>query len=163
MFSKGIYFMVVKSQDCVVTSTNHDLLSSYWLLSHRTIVETKDRCERGMNPVTMTNINFWKKYCPSQQPPVLKSCLLPTELWCMPICIIDRYKILRELTLYNTALSITMNEWAFERLRGKEKKLVISTFSLIHNVYYHIKYMYRIHHLTGMRFFSPTFCIPKIS
>ena len=43
-----------------------------------------DSGERGMNPVTMTIINPWKDYCPSQgsnqRPPVLKSATLPTEL-----------------------------------------------------------------------------------
>ena len=38
-----------------------------------------------MNPVTMTIINPWKKCWPSraskQGPPVLKSAMLPTELW----------------------------------------------------------------------------------
>ena len=41
--------------------------------------------DRGMNPVTMTIINLWKEYWLSrgsnQPPPVLKSAMLPTELW----------------------------------------------------------------------------------
>ena len=59
--------------------------SSHWLLSHITIVETMDRGERAMDPVTMTIINPRKEYWPSlgsnQRPPVLKSVTLPTELW----------------------------------------------------------------------------------
>ena len=64
-------------------SAPHNILSK--LLLHITIVETMDCCERGMNSVSMTIINPWKEYCPSQgsnlSPPVLKSCVLPTELW----------------------------------------------------------------------------------
>ena len=41
--------------------------------------------ERGMNPVAMVIINPWKEYWPgrgsNQRPPVLKSCMLPTEPW----------------------------------------------------------------------------------
>ena len=41
--------------------------------------------ESGMNPGLMTIINPRKEYWPSrgsnQQPPVLKSAILPTELW----------------------------------------------------------------------------------
>ena len=52
---------------------------------HLTIVEKMDSCERGMNPVAMTIINPQKEYWPSngsnQQPPVLKSTTLPTELY----------------------------------------------------------------------------------
>ena len=44
-----------------------------------------DSSERGMNPVTMTIINPQKEYCQSQgsnqQLPVIKSCMLQTELW----------------------------------------------------------------------------------
>ena len=43
-----------------------------------------DTSEREMNPVTMTMLNPWKKYWPSQgsnQRLVLKSCTLWTELW----------------------------------------------------------------------------------
>ena len=44
-----------------------------------------DRGVRGMNPVTMTIINPWKEHWPSQgsnqPPPVLKYCILTTELW----------------------------------------------------------------------------------
>ena len=44
-----------------------------------------DSGERGMNPVATTIINPWKEYWLSrgsnQQPPVLKSATLPTELW----------------------------------------------------------------------------------
>ena len=49
------------------------------LLSHITIVETTDSCERGMNPVAMTIINPQKESWPSQgskQGPVLKSAML---------------------------------------------------------------------------------------
>ena len=57
---------------------------SHWLLSNITIVETTNSDERGMNPVAMTIINPRKKYWPSrgsnQQPSVLKSATLPTEL-----------------------------------------------------------------------------------
>ena len=60
-------------------------IPSHWLLSHSTIVETTDSSERVMNPVAMTIINPLKKYLPSrglnQQPLVLKSAKLPTELW----------------------------------------------------------------------------------
>ena len=44
-----------------------------------------DSNERGINLVAMTIINPRKEYWPSQgsnqQPPVLKSATLPTELW----------------------------------------------------------------------------------
>ena len=44
-----------------------------------------DSVEGGMNPVTLTIINPRREYCPcqglNQQPPVLKSCTLLTELW----------------------------------------------------------------------------------
>ena len=50
-----------------------------------TIVETTDSRERGMNPVAMTTINPGKEYWSSREsnlrPPVLKSEMLPTELW----------------------------------------------------------------------------------
>ena len=49
------------------------------------IVETTDGGERGMNPVAMTVINPWKEDWPNQgsnqRSPVLKSTMLPTELW----------------------------------------------------------------------------------
>ena len=68
-----------------LTSTLHNFLSKPLTLSHITIVETTDKGERGMNPVTMTIINPRKEYWPSrgsnQRPPVLKSTTLPTELW----------------------------------------------------------------------------------
>ena len=58
---------------------------SHWLLSHITVVETLDSGERGMNPFAKTIINPWKEYWPShglnQLPPVLKSRMLPTELF----------------------------------------------------------------------------------
>ena len=41
-------------------------LSSHWLLSHITIVETMDSGERRKNHVTMTIINPRKEYWPSQ-------------------------------------------------------------------------------------------------
>ena len=41
--------------------------------------------ESGINPVAMTITNPWREYWPSlgsnQRPPVLKSAVLPTELW----------------------------------------------------------------------------------
>ena len=44
-----------------------------------------DRGERGMNPVATTISNPWKEYRLShglnQQPPVLESATLATELW----------------------------------------------------------------------------------
>ena len=44
-----------------------------------------DSGKRGMNPVIITIINPGKKYWSSQglneQPPALKTCMLPTELW----------------------------------------------------------------------------------
>ena len=58
---------------------------SHWMFSHITIVKTTDIGERGTNPVAMTIINLLKEYWPSQgsnqQPPVLKSATLSTELW----------------------------------------------------------------------------------
>ena len=58
---------------------------SHRLLFHITNVETMDGNERGMNPVAMTIINPWKEYSQSresnQQPPILKSATLSTELW----------------------------------------------------------------------------------
>ena len=50
-----------------------------------TVVETTDSGERGMNPVAMTIINprkeYWLNRGSNQRPPVLKSAMLPTELW----------------------------------------------------------------------------------
>ena len=44
-----------------------------------------DSSKKGENPAAMTTINPWKDYWLSQgsnqQPPVLKSCTLPAELW----------------------------------------------------------------------------------
>ena len=44
-----------------------------------------DSGERGINPVTMTIFNpqkeYWLSHGLNQQPPVLKSCVPPTELW----------------------------------------------------------------------------------
>ena len=55
------------------------------LLSKITIVDTTDSSERGMNPVAMMIINppkeYWVNRGSNQQPPVLKSAMLPTELW----------------------------------------------------------------------------------
>ena len=55
------------------------------MLSHITIVETKDSGERGMNPVAMAIISAWKEYLggPGIEPgsPVFKSATLLTELW----------------------------------------------------------------------------------
>ena len=60
-------------------------LPSHWLLSYITNVKTMDCCERGMHHVAMTIINPRREYWPSQgqnnQPPILKSCTLPTKLW----------------------------------------------------------------------------------
>ena len=36
--------------------------TGYWLLSHITNIDTKDSCERSMNPVAMTIINPRKEY-----------------------------------------------------------------------------------------------------
>ena len=69
----------------LVTITPHTFCPINWLLSHIIIVETMDSGGREMNSVAMTIINPQKEYWPSQglnqQPPVLKSCMLPTELW----------------------------------------------------------------------------------
>ena len=50
-----------------------------------TVVKTTNSAEKGMIPVPMTIINPWKEYWLSrglnQRPPVLKSAMLPTELW----------------------------------------------------------------------------------
>ena len=58
---------------------------SHWLLSHVTIVETMDSVEGGINPVAMTFISpqkeYWQSWGSYQRPPVLKSTMLPTELW----------------------------------------------------------------------------------
>ena len=48
------------------TSAHTVFFPCHWLLSHTTIVQTKDSGERGMNPITMTIINPRKKYWPSQ-------------------------------------------------------------------------------------------------
>ena len=56
---------------------------SHWLLSHKTIVETINSGESGMNAAVMTIIYPRKEYCPSQglnqRPPVLKSDTL--QIW----------------------------------------------------------------------------------
>ena len=60
------------------------LFPSHWLLSHITITETMDRCERGLNPVVKIINDLWKEYWQCQgsnQPPVLKSYMQPTELY----------------------------------------------------------------------------------
>ena len=62
---------------------------SHWLLSQITIVETTRSGERGMNPVAMTIINpqkeYWANRGSNQGPPVLRSAMLPTELWGLAI------------------------------------------------------------------------------
>ena len=67
-----------------LTSTQDNILSTPLAASYITIVETMDNGERGMSPAAMTIINPWKEYWPSrgsnQQPPVLKSAMLPTEV-----------------------------------------------------------------------------------
>ena len=69
----------------LLTSTPHNILSKPLTAFPQNHCETTDRGERGMNPVAMTIINPLKGYWPSrgsnQQPPVLKSTTLPTELW----------------------------------------------------------------------------------
>ena len=69
----------------LLTSTPHNILSKPLVFSQITSVKTMDSTETGMNPVTMTIINPRKQYWPSQglnqRPPVLKSAMLPTELW----------------------------------------------------------------------------------
>ena len=44
-----------------------------------------DSGKRGINPVAITTINprkeYWLSQGSKQQPPVLKSATLPTELW----------------------------------------------------------------------------------
>ena len=60
------------------------LFPSHWLLSHIAITETMDRYERGLNPVAVIIIDPRKEYwlCQgSNQPPVFKSCIRPTELY----------------------------------------------------------------------------------
>ena len=55
------------------------------LLSHITIVDTTDSCERGMNPVTMSIIGppkeYWQSRGSNKQPLVLKPTTLTTEPW----------------------------------------------------------------------------------
>ena len=60
------------------------LFPSHWLLSHITMTKTMDRCERRLNPDAMIIIDPRKEYwlCQgSNQPPVLKCCMRPTELY----------------------------------------------------------------------------------
>ena len=69
----------------LLTSAPHNILSKPLAAFPHNIVKTTDSGERGMNHVTMTIINPQIEYWPSrglnQQPPVLKSTMLPTELW----------------------------------------------------------------------------------
>ena len=66
-----------------VSCTLYNISTSHWLLSHITIVETKDSGGTGMNSVITTIIIHWKEYCQSresnQRPHVLNSATLPTE------------------------------------------------------------------------------------
>ena len=59
------------------------------------MVETTDSGKRGMNPIAMTIINSRKEYWPrrgsNQQPSVLKSATLPTELF---QCICERCRLM---------------------------------------------------------------------
>ena len=61
------------------------VLHKIFFPSHITIFKTMDSSERGMDPATKTTINPWKEFSLSwglnQQPPVLKSLVLLTELW----------------------------------------------------------------------------------
>ena len=61
------------------------VLHTIFFPSHITIVKTMDSGERGMNHVAMTIINpqkkYWQSWGSNQQPPVLKSATLLTELW----------------------------------------------------------------------------------
>ena len=68
----------------LLTSIPHTVLSKQLASSHINIVVTMYSSKRDMNLVAMTIINPWTEYWPSggsnQQPPVLKSCTLQTEL-----------------------------------------------------------------------------------
>ena len=67
-----------------VIITPHNILPSHWLRSHITIVERMNSGERGINSVVSTIIKPRKDYWPrpdsNEQPPVLKTCVIPTEL-----------------------------------------------------------------------------------
>ena len=76
-----------------------------------------------MNPVVMTIIDPWKEYWPSQGsnqlPPVLKSAMLPTELWGLAKIYID----MRSLFLFQTSPGFYMS--ALKTLWEKEKLFIM--------------------------------------
>ena len=69
----------------VLTSTPHNILSKPLAAFPHNHCRNNGRGERGMNPVSMPIVNPRKEYWPirglNPQPPVLKSTMLPTELW----------------------------------------------------------------------------------
>ena len=85
-------FQLYRSSQCtypcfpgvLLTSTLHNILSRP-LAAFLIIAKTRDSCEGEMNPVARNIINIQKEYWLSrtwnQQPPVLKSGTLMTELW----------------------------------------------------------------------------------
>ena len=69
----------------LLTSTLHNILRKPLTIFPHIHCRNNSCSERDINPVAMTIINPGKKYWPSwglnQHPPVLKSAMLPTELW----------------------------------------------------------------------------------
>ena len=69
-----------------------------------------DSCERGTNPVAMTIINPRTEYWPSQgsnqPPPVLKSAILPTELWGSALNSLEADSDILTLTMFENSLHI---------------------------------------------------------
>ena len=90
-------FLVASLIDCMVFNAIFNSISviSRWpvhlsMLFWSSFIQysiffSTDSGERGMDPVAMTIIDIWKEYWPSwesnQLPPVVKSAMLPTELW----------------------------------------------------------------------------------
>ena len=111
-----------------LTSTSHNILSkSLAAFPHNHCLNNGQQGQK-MNPVTVTTINARREYWPSQRsnqlPAVLKSRMLPTELWGLAFfwkCIVS--------PPHNPDLA-TLEEKHF-------KKLVVSSiFSFSHTVFY---------------------------
>ena len=114
----------------LLPSTPHNILSKPLAAFPCTIFKTMDSGESGMNPVAITIINPQREYWPSwgsnQRPPVLKSTMLPTELWSLAL---PEMKV-REMSMIKKKLNI----WIFP------KHIYIPVINSLPNTRWQIKF-----------------------
>ena len=81
---RPVNLLMLPSNSLDKYSDEYSFQASYWLLSNKTMSETKDIGERAMHYVAMTIINPSKELWPSRgwnrRPSLFKSSTLPTEL-----------------------------------------------------------------------------------